>query len=332
MPSESAGQMAWLMPVAIDRAERNASLEEYLTVTGHSTIDDLAAATPLEASRVTKALSTEITRMRAAKLSRSVAAAVAATAEIGNPTPATELASAAATRQSAQLPAFAPLLEELEVAGWSSHRRMLSGNFHDWTLLENRTLLVMAGQTVASPATDAVDPMEAALVAQGTWSALRSHAQHAADAGTVLSLATRSLWSNVSGDLQMAVAIGLVDLDGGQMSVAVAGDCLALRVRAAGCELIASQQPMLGAISDFSYLSHTVRLSLRERVVLLADAPHHRPTKLLQRVTASFARLNAETHRRMMAADAIAIVRQEFEPVVANAERPAASIVAVRRR
>ena len=33
---------------------------------------------------------------------------------------------------STQLPGFAPLLEELEVAGWSSHRRRLSGHRVHW--------------------------------------------------------------------------------------------------------------------------------------------------------------------------------------------------------
>src|SRR5207247_425834 len=61
----------------------------------------------------------------------------------------TEMVSAAA-HQSAQLPGFAPLLEELEVAGWSSHRRALSGNFHDWMLLQQRTLLVMAGHATSA--------------------------------------------------------------------------------------------------------------------------------------------------------------------------------------
>lgn len=239
---------------------------------------------------------------------------------------------AAASRQSAQLPAFAPLLEELEVAGWSSHRRALSGNFHDWSLLEKRTLLVLAGQTVAVGPNEAIDPIDAALMAQGAWASIRSHAQHAADAGTLLSLAARSLWSNVNSDLQIAMAVAIVDLDGGHASVAVAGDCLALRVRAAGCDLIAAQQPMLGAISDFTYLSHSVRLSLRERILLIADDPQQRPAKLMSRIAASFARLNAETHRRMLAADAIDIARREFEPVGAHAARPAASIVAVRRR
>lgn len=239
---------------------------------------------------------------------------------------------AAAVRQSAQLPAFAPLLEELEVAGWSSHRRLLSGNFHDWSLLDNRTLLVMAGQAVVTATCETFDPIESALLAQGAWASIRSHAQHAADAGTLLSLAARSLWCNVSSELQVAMAIALLELEGGHASVAVAGDCPAIRIRAAGCDPVASRQPMLGAVADFSYLSHSVELSLRERIVLIADDPRQRPAKLMARIAASFARLDAETHRRMLASDAISVVRQEFEPLSANSARPAASIVAVRRR
>ena len=58
------------------------------------------------------------------------------------------LADPAVARMSGQLPAFAPLLEELEIAGWSSHRGSLSGNFHDWLLLEGRMILVAVGQAV----------------------------------------------------------------------------------------------------------------------------------------------------------------------------------------
>ena len=51
---------------------------------------------------------------------------------------------------AAQLPPFAPLLEELEIAGWSSHRQQLSGNFHDWMLLGSDRLLVIVGRTAAT--------------------------------------------------------------------------------------------------------------------------------------------------------------------------------------
>lgn len=239
---------------------------------------------------------------------------------------------AAAKRQNAQLPAFAPLLEELEVAGWSSHRRALSGNFHDWSLLEGRRLLAMVGQAVAAQPHGAIDPVEAALVAQGAWASIRSHSQHAVDAGTLLSLASHSLWSNLGAELQSAVAVAVIDLDGGHASIAMAGDCLALRIRASGAEPVAARQPLLGAIGDFSYLAHSVQLSLRERILMIADEPSRRSAKLPSKVTARFAKLSAEEHRRMMAVDAIDIARQEYEQADNENLRPTVSMVAVRRR
>jgi hypothetical protein len=241
------------------------------------------------------------------------------------------VASPATERQRAQLPAFAPLLEELDVAGWSSHRRRLSGNFHDWSLLENRSLLVMVGQAITTQPNQSADPLEAALVAQGAWASIRSHAHHAGDAGTLLSLAARSLWPVTNAGLHAAVGVGLVDLDGGHTSVAMAGDCWALRIRAAGTEPIAASQPLLGADSSFSYASHTIQLSLRERIMLVADDPAARPVKLATQIATAFSRLDAESHRRMMAADAIALVRQGYERPT-NELEAAASMVAVRRR
>jgi hypothetical protein len=240
----------------------------------------------------------------------------------------TETDSAAA-RQNAQLPGFAPLLEELEVAGWSSHRRALSGNFHDWMLLQHRTLLVMAGHATSGETTD---PIEAALVAQGAWAAIRSHAHHASDAGTLLSLTAKTLWPIASARVQASVAVALVDLDGGHASVAAAGDCLALKIRATGTEQIAVHQPAIGIDSEFIYPSHSVELSLRDRILLVADDPALRPAKLVLKTANGFARLDAESHRRMMATDAVGLVREFYDQDAIDDARPSASIVAVRRR
>ncbi|HEX5472511.1 MAG TPA: SpoIIE family protein phosphatase, partial [Lacipirellulaceae bacterium] len=209
---------------------------------------------------------------------------------------------AGAVRRSAQLPAFAPLLEELEVAGWSSHRRMLSGNFHDWLLLQHRSLLLMAGHVTSA---EPLDPIEAALMAQGVWAAIRSHAHHAADAGMLLSLTAQSLWPMANVGLQASVAIALADLDGGQASIATAGDCLALKIRASACEQVAVSQPVIGADYEYLYPSESVQLSIRERIVLVADEPSRRPAKLASMIAGSFSQLDAESHRRMMAADAV---------------------------
>src|SRR5258705_10312539 len=240
----------------------------------------------------------------------------------------TETVSAAA-RQNAQLPGFAPLLEELEVAGWSSHRRALSGNFHDWMLLQQRTLLVMAGHATS---VESIDPIEAALVAQGAWAAIRSHAQHANDAGTLLSLTAKTLWPVASAGVQASVAVALVDLDGGHASVAATGDCIALKIRATGSEQIAVNQPAVGTDCEFMYPSHSVQLSLRDRILLVADEPARRPAKLASQIANSFARLDAESHRRMMAADAIGLVREFYDERADDDARLCASIVAVRRR
>jgi hypothetical protein len=234
----------------------------------------------------------------------------------------------AVARQSAQFPAFAPLLEELEIAGWSSHRRMLSGNFHDWLMLDGRWILVAVGQTIGP---DMVDPMEAALVAQAAWATIRAHAHYVREAGELLSIASRSLWTIANSNVEAAIAIALLDAQENRASLAIAGDCLAWRVRAASSEQLAVRQPRLGEAPDFTYTSQTMQLALRERLILVADCPARRPAKLATSVAGSFARLDAESHRHMMAADAVTLVRQYHERVTEEQDSPL-SIVAVRRR
>jgi hypothetical protein len=242
-----------------------------------------------------------------------------------------ESSPGATNRQKDQLPSFAPLLEELEVAGWSSHRRMLSGNFHDWFIVGGRTLLVMVGQVVAHDHDPSHDAIEAALVAQGAWASIRSHAHHASDAGELLSLAAGSLWSNMNTGMQATAVVALADLDGGHASVAMAGDGLAFRIRAAGAEQIGTPQPTLGADANFSYISHSLQLSLRERLVLMVDEPAKRTDKLAAKILGCFSQIDAESHRRMLAADAISFVRERCKPCAAQ-HSSSTSIVAVRRR
>jgi hypothetical protein len=234
----------------------------------------------------------------------------------------------AAARQRSQLPAFAPLLEELEIAGWSSHRAALSGNFHDWLLLEGRMILVAVGQAVAaSPA----ESTEAALVAQAVWASIRAHARHVHDAGLLLSLVAQTLWPTPSAMLQASAAVAIVDTAEGHATLAMAGDSLAWRIRAAASEQLSVRQPPLGGAADCTYLAQSIQLSLRERLVLVADDPQRRSPKLPASIASTFARLDAETHRHMLAADAVTLVRRHYEHGAADSRSPA-SVAAVRRR
>jgi stage II sporulation SpoE-like protein len=235
----------------------------------------------------------------------------------------------AAGREQSVLPAFAPLLEELELAGWSSQWRMLSGHFHDWMLLDRGRVLVMVGQAAA---TDLADPMETALAAQAAATAIRAHAQHTADAGQLLSLAARTLWTNPATSHETSVAVALIDAVGGSASLAIAGDCLVWRVRAAKCEQATCDQPALGAETNFNYAAQDFALSLRERLLLVADHPNHRASKFAATIAAGFKHLDAETHRRMTAPEAIATLRTHYDHEIEQNPLASASMIAVRRR
>jgi hypothetical protein len=234
--------------------------------------------------------------------------------------------NSSADRLRAQLPAFAPLLEELEIAGWSSTRSRAGGNFHDWLLLGSDRLLVMVGH---ADGPESSDPTEPALVAQAAWTAIRAHALHTRDAGKLLSLAGQSLWPAPPASVHAHLAVAMIDTLEGHASLAIAGDCLAWKIRAATSEQLEVHQPALGAAAECTYLAHSVELALRERLILVADNPHHRPPKLAASIAATFAHLDAETHRRMLAADAVTLLRHHYE---SSGPRTPASIAAVRRR
>jgi len=105
-----------------------------------------------------------------------------------------------------------------------------------------------------------------------------------------------------------------------------------IKIRATGSEPIAVNQLALGADCEFIYPSHSIQLSLRDRIVLVADEPARRPAKLSAKIAGSFSRLDAESHRRMMATDAVGLVRELYDERSEEDSRPSTSIVAVRRR
>jgi hypothetical protein len=188
---------------------------------------------------------------------------------------------------------------------------------------------VAAGHAIGP---EPVDAMEAALVAQAAWATIRALAVNVRDAGELLSRAASSLWRTPNDGVQAAVAVALLNTVEGQASIAMAGECLVWRIRAAALEQLTVRQPLLGGVADFSYASQTVQLSLRERLLLVADSAALRPPKLAARTAARFARLDAESHRRMIAADALAVVRDEYQRNASNAAPASVSIIAVRRR
>ncbi len=219
-------------------------------------------------------------------------------------------------------------MEETEFAGWSSHRNLVAGGFFDWRLLDDGRVLACVAQVATLLPSDR---LSLALSAQAAQTAIRAHALHTEDAGTLLQLAARTL-GIVDRDQQVSLAVALVDGVGGSVNLAIAGDCLVWRVRAARWEQLPSDQPPLGVETNFAYAAHDFALSLRERLLLAADNPAHRSPRFADSITGQFSRLAAEAHRRMTAADALAIVQTRVEQEWASNPKASANVVAVRRR
>lgn len=235
-------------------------------------------------------------------------------------------ADCAIQRRRNQLPAFAPLLEELEITGWSSHRDKLAGNFHDWLPLADGGVLVALGKAVESAAGD---PIDAALVAQSIWTAIRSHALHTGDAGTIVSLVSKTWGSGSIGGAAASVAIGIVDPIGGRIHVAVAGNCLAIRVRAATCETLHTNGFPVGAQPATHYSHQQFELRPRERFVLFTAMNAGAAVAIENSIGRHFANVSAESHRKMTATETL----KHLRGVVENMDDDVStSTLVVRRR
>jgi hypothetical protein len=231
-------------------------------------------------------------------------------------------------RDAMEGPPFASLLEETELAGWSSHRTCLGGGFHDWQLLEDGRVLAAVGQATATLPTDR---LTLALAARAAQAAIRAHALHTDDAGRLLQFAARSLDCGGEG-IQLSLAVALVDGVGGEVNLAIAGDSFVWRVRASRWDQLPTDLPPLGAESSCPYAAEEFALSLRERLVLVADNPACRSARFASSVALRFGKLDAESHRRMTAGDALSIVQSTWERDATGNSRAAANIIAIRRR
>ena len=170
-------------------------------------------------------------------------------------------------------------MEETELAGWSSQRDFLAGSFHDWRLLDDGRVLVSVAQVAATMPSDR---LTLALAAQAAQTAIRAHALHTEDAGTLLQLAARTLGLGDT-DEHVSLAVALVDGVGGEVNLAIAGDCLVWRVRAARWEQLPCDQPPLGVGKQFRLRRPRVR-PLAPRAAAVGGRQLGPPLAALRRV------------------------------------------------
>jgi putative methionine-R-sulfoxide reductase with GAF domain len=153
-----------------------------------------------------------------------------------------------------------PQLDDWELAGLAFTGERVQ-SFYDWqTLADGRTLVVAGSMNTNEQLTDGL--LEAARIA------LRSHAQHAGEAGELLSAANHTLWLASPGGEGLSMAVAMLAADGTHATVALAGNAGFAMWSGSSSDWTATTCPAMGWCENTNYASRYVELMVRERLVL----------------------------------------------------------------
>jgi sigma-B regulation protein RsbU (phosphoserine phosphatase) len=171
--------------------------------------------------------------------------------------------------QEARLPNIEPVLDEVEVQGWTQQSGVLGGDFHSWTVLPDGNLAVALGDVQA--------PMvEAGLGAANLHALVQCHGEYQQAPGQVLSRVSESLWTGSMGDHFASLMFGVVDLPKRDFRFASAGFIGAVYLQNSGVETLSDTLPPLGGDPDHFYSHLTRPLGPGDIFLAFSDGVRHR--------------------------------------------------------
>ena len=171
--------------------------------------------------------------------------------------------------QEAKIPNNPPVLEEVEVRGWTQQSGILGGDFHSWTTLPDHKLAVSLGDVQA--------PMfEAGLGAANLHALVQCHSEYQSSPGQVLNRVAESLWAGSMGDQFASLLYGILDLETRKLQFSAAGFVGAIHLSGSKTEILTdSLAPLRG--DPEAYYSHMTRqLSPGDFFLAFSDGVRHR--------------------------------------------------------
>jgi phosphoserine phosphatase RsbU/P len=171
---------------------------------------------------------------------------------------------AAARWQASRLPSVTPLLEDFEVAGWTSQADGIGGDFYDWSVLADGRLSIAVGDAQGKL-------IEAGLGAAAVQAALKSHAAYPHASAKLLARVNETLWATSAGDQFASLLYGLIDPESGAVDLALCGSAAALHVSRTSRELLKSSTLALGTDPDTRFESQTRHLHPGDFLIVLSE-------------------------------------------------------------
>ena len=171
---------------------------------------------------------------------------------------------AAARWQASRLPSVTPLLDDFEIAGWTSPADGIGGDFYDWSVLADGRLSIALGDAQGKL-------IEAGLGAAAVQAALKSHSVYPHTSAELLARVNETLWMTSAGDQFASLFYGLIDPESGAVEFSLCGSAAALHVSRTSREVLKSSTLALGTDPDTRFEREHRQLQTGDFLIMLSE-------------------------------------------------------------
>lgn len=149
----------------------------------------------------------------------------------------------ASSWQVDRLPTIQPLIDDLNISGWTSQSERVGGDFHDWNMLCDGRLALTVGD--AQGAT-----IEAGLTAASLNSSIRAHSMYRPEPAELAAGVNESMWTCGMGDQFASVLYGVLNPADWCLNFMLSGSVSAYLIGNDSIEVFDEESPMLGVEPD----------------------------------------------------------------------------------
>ena len=173
--------------------------------------------------------------------------------------------SRAAQWQQARLPSIKPLLDDWDIAGWTSSATLLGRAFHEWFVPADGSLAMALGAAEGSL-------MESALTAAALHTSIRAHSSYSHDAARMVASANETFWNSSAGGQFASLFYGLIQPETGRCEWSHVGQIIGLVARPTGVETLTRHTDLLGTHLDETGQADVVTLEPDDVLVLASQS------------------------------------------------------------
>ncbi len=163
--------------------------------------------------------------------------------------------------QQEQRPTFPPVLEDWDLAAWTTSADQMTGEFHDWGVLPDGRAFLALGSMEN-------DSLAGTLATASVHAALKAHTAYPHGASQMLERINETLWAGLSEARFASLFYAILDPERGELEYAFAGRVQGWIASPRGVRPLTQAAPMLGVGPATPYIPQRARMLAGESLVL----------------------------------------------------------------